>query len=261
MKTERLVRSRWAAIGAAVAVTLGAGGVFAAGAVSQGTPTAFEPLTPVRILDTRTGVGVPSVAKVGPGQEIVLTVPSALSGVPTDATSVVLNMTAANGSSTSFVTVYPEGETRPNASVLNVQPNVDSPNMVTVKLGTDGKIRIYNDRGNVDILADIAGYFRPQTEVSIRWGRFDNLGNVQQGNFGSNMPRQSVGFYQSSGGGADFLKCSYTASILTDSFTSTAREIIVNRGAFPTDVRVQIFNSAGTLVDAPFSLVSYCPPS
>lgn len=261
MKTERLMRSRWAAIGAAVAVTLGAGGVFAAGAVSQGTPTAFEPLSPVRILDTRTGVGVPAAGKLPAGQEIVLTVPGSLSGVPADATSVVLNLTSANGTSDSFITVYPDGETRPNASVLNVQAGKDTPNMITVKLGTAGKIRIYNNSGNVDVLADIAGYFRPQQEVSIRWGRFDSAGTLQQGNIGININRQSVGFYQSNGGGADFLKCSYTASILADSFTSTAREIIVNRGIFPTDVRVQIFTSAGALVDAPFSIVSYCPPT
>ena len=87
MKVDRLVRSRWAAIGAAVAVSLGAGGVLAANALPPGTPASFEPLSPVRILSTRDGISV-TKAKIGPGQEITLQVTGA-GGIPSDATSAV----------------------------------------------------------------------------------------------------------------------------------------------------------------------------
>ncbi|NDD97426.1 MAG: hypothetical protein EBZ93_07990, partial [Actinobacteria bacterium] len=48
------VRTRWAAIGAAIAVTLGGGafGVVRA-TVSSGDRTAYFPITPTRVLDTR----------------------------------------------------------------------------------------------------------------------------------------------------------------------------------------------------------------
>ena len=71
--------------------------------------------------------------------EIVLQVTGA-GGVPSDATSVVLNMTSVDGTAASFVTVYPDGEARPNASALNVQPAIATPNMITVKLGSNGKV-------------------------------------------------------------------------------------------------------------------------
>ena len=44
-----LVRSRWAAIGAAVAVTLGAGGLISVGASND--TSSLVPITPTRVLD------------------------------------------------------------------------------------------------------------------------------------------------------------------------------------------------------------------
>ena len=52
-----LWRSRWAAIGAAVAVTVGAGGAIRFAAAASDTST-FVAVTPVRVLDTRTDVGL-----------------------------------------------------------------------------------------------------------------------------------------------------------------------------------------------------------
>ena len=53
------VRTRWAAIGAAIAVTLGGGafGVVRA-VVSSGDRTAYFPITPTRVLDTRSSTEV-----------------------------------------------------------------------------------------------------------------------------------------------------------------------------------------------------------
>ncbi len=52
-----LWRSRWAAVGAAVAVTMGAGGVISLAAAS--TPaSSYVAITPVRVVDTRTDIGL-----------------------------------------------------------------------------------------------------------------------------------------------------------------------------------------------------------
>lgn len=251
-----LVRSRWAAIGAAVAVTLGAGGVWAADALTAINPPAgYVPLSPARILDTRTGVGV-AAAPIGANGEIVLQVTGA-GGVPSDATSVVLNMTSVDGTAPSFITVYPEGEARPEASVLNVQPVIATPNMITAKLGANGRIRIYNFAGSVNVIADVAGYFHPvQPDTVERFGVFNDQGTLQGGNIAINMPRQSTGFYQSTLGG-NFPTCSYTVSVNVD---SVARYATVNRGTFPNYVRVYIHDGSGALVDAPFTLVMHCVP-
>ena len=222
---------------------------------ASGTPAGYEPLTPERILDTRHAIGAP-LAPIGPGQEIVLQV-TGVGGVPADATAVMLNMTSTDGTSGSFVTVYPDGETRPNASALNVQPGITTPNMITAKLGANGKVRIFNFAGSVDVLADVAGYFHPvAAPTQVTYGQFDAAGTLQGGNIGINIPRVSPGVYKSTIGG-NFPNCTYTAT----SNDLAPRIVTVDRGIFPTYISVNIFTDTGALVDGRFTLVEYCPPS
>jgi len=82
-----------------------------------------------------------------------------LAGVPANADAVVLNVTATDTTLPSFLTVWPTGQPRPNASSLNWTPGVTIPNAVTVKLGTDGKISMFNLSGAVDVVADVSGYY------------------------------------------------------------------------------------------------------
>lgn len=114
------------------------------------------PVAPDRLLDTRTGTGAPE-ARVGAGQEIVLQVTG--NGVPSGATAVALNVSAVRPTEQTFLTVYPDGEDRPTASSLNPDPGAVSANLVIAKVGEGGRIRIYNERGNVDLLADLTAYF------------------------------------------------------------------------------------------------------
>jgi len=56
MDTLHRTRSRWAAVVAAVAVTLGAGGLGVVNAtLDSGERTSFVPIDPCRMLDSRTG--------------------------------------------------------------------------------------------------------------------------------------------------------------------------------------------------------------
>ena len=48
-----LLRTRWSAVGAAVAVTLGAGGIGLVSATFPSDATTFVPITPCRLFDTR----------------------------------------------------------------------------------------------------------------------------------------------------------------------------------------------------------------
>ena len=80
-------------------------------------------------------------------------------GVPSGATAVVLNVTAVDASASGYVTVYPDGSARPLASNLNVGPGQTVPNLVVAKLGSNGKVCLYNHAGTVDLVADVNGYF------------------------------------------------------------------------------------------------------
>jgi hypothetical protein len=125
--------------------------------VARGTPgtwvrVGFNPLNPTRILDTRT------TSPIGANSSINLTVGGSF-GVPTQASAIVVNATVTQGTAQSFLTIYPEGTTRPLASNLNWVAGQTIPNLVTVKLGTGGGITIYNAAGSVDVVLDLAGFY------------------------------------------------------------------------------------------------------
>ncbi|MFW5472606.1 hypothetical protein ACOCJ5_04785 [Knoellia sp. CPCC 206450] len=163
--------------GAAAAALVGAslGGAAAAqpatvvGAASaapsfEGAQGTFVGVSPQRLLDTRTGNGAPK-GLVGAGKEVSLLV-TGRGGVPGGVSAVVLNLAAVAPSTNTFLTAYPSGTTRPATSNLNVAARGNRANMVTVPVGADGRVRIYNSTGTVHILADVTGYYHGQAMPS-----------------------------------------------------------------------------------------------
>lgn len=114
-------------------------------------------IAPSRVLDTRNGVGAPQ-ARVGPGAEVDLQV-AGRGGVPTDAKAAILNVTVAGPSASTFVTIFPAGVGRPNASSHNAARGQTVANLAISKLGDGGRVRLYNAVGDVDLIADVTGYF------------------------------------------------------------------------------------------------------
>ncbi len=136
--------------------------------VSDNKGTYYQ-LAPSRILDTRIGVGAPA-ARLGPNSTISLQV-TGQGGVPASGVSaVVMNVTAVNASAASYVTVYPSGVALPNASSLNVVSGFTGANSVTVAVGADGKVNIYNHVGSVDMLADVVGFYAADASVAPAMG-------------------------------------------------------------------------------------------
>jgi len=114
----------------------------------------YTPVAPSRLLDTRT-----TGQTLHAGSTLPLTV-AGQSGVPASgATAVVLNVTATNTTTNSFMTVFPDGQPRPISSNLNYGPAATVPNLVTVQLPANGKIDLYNNLGNVDVVVDVFGYY------------------------------------------------------------------------------------------------------
>ncbi|MEU8765289.1 FlgD immunoglobulin-like domain containing protein, partial [Streptomyces sp. NPDC048659] len=127
-------------------------------------PGTYTPIAPTRVMDTRSGLGVPK-GKVNADWAASLKV-TGTAGVPaTGVTAVVLNVTATNATAGSFVSVYPSGSQRTSASNLNFKAGQTSANLVTVPV-VDGSIEFYNRSGSVDLLADVAGYYTEGTAGS-----------------------------------------------------------------------------------------------
>ena len=117
---------------------------------------AFVNAGPTRLLDTRNGTGAPK-RPVGPGGVVRLKV-LGVGGIPTSGvTSVTLNVTDAGATAAGYVTVYPDGTARPDASNLNFRAGQDNPNLVTVRVGADGCVDLYNAHGDVNLIADLEG--------------------------------------------------------------------------------------------------------
>jgi hypothetical protein len=130
------------------------------------TVSEYTGIVPQRFLDTRScalcvtidgqyqGLGSLSPAEAYPLQITGRgAIPS--SGVG----SVALNVTVVGSTASNYLTVYPFGATQPVASNLNFVAGQTIPNMVIVKLGSDGKITLFNKSGATPVVVDVVGWF------------------------------------------------------------------------------------------------------
>jgi hypothetical protein len=130
--------------------------------VGQGS---FGSISPRRVLDTRTGIGAPK-AIVGPLGSVAFSVLGG--GVPAGVSAVVMNVTVTQPSATGYVLAYANGATKPTVSNLNYLPGQTIPNLVVVKVGSDGRVVLFNkSSGSVHLVADVAGYFLPGDPIGL----------------------------------------------------------------------------------------------
>ncbi len=123
-------------------------------------------LVPARLLDTRVGTGTidgqfAGGGALGAGGTFDLPV-SGRGGVPVSGVAaVVLNVTAVTPSGTGYITAWPSGTARPNASNLNFTPGSTRPNLVIAALGDNGQIALFNSAGFTDVVVDVVGWIAP----------------------------------------------------------------------------------------------------
>jgi hypothetical protein len=176
-----LWRSRWAAIGAAVAVTLGGGGIFVATAASSPSSSVVM-IDPVRVLDTRDpmNIGLPGPFVSAVSQKLLVTG----GPVPAGATGVLLNVTVHVPTAAGFVSIRPgDASGAPSTSSLNFEAGDIVPNSVQVALPTTGA-----NAGKIDITYDAYGVAGPTTGILI-----DVVGYLVEGGGGATGPAGAEG--------------------------------------------------------------------
>jgi hypothetical protein len=149
----------------------------------------YTGVAPFRLLDTRIGLGAPRAA-IGPGGGIDVQI-TGVGGLPaTGIGAVVLNVTATEPTSAGFLTVYPSGAALPMASNLNMVPGLTVANVVIATIGAGGKIRIFNNAGYTQVIADVSGWFAdgsyyhaltPSRLLDTRTGLGSPVGPLGQG--------------------------------------------------------------------------------
>ena len=160
------LRTRWAAIGAACAVVLGAGGLGVVSATtSSGDRAIYVPVTQVRVLDTRLGEKVVNETVRLVIEGIITTADgTSQQVVPTDASAVAINITATStrkNGDYGYVNVFPctaNSDSAPNTSSLNFENGIDIANALNVTTSANGSICLYVF-GTADLLVDVAGYY------------------------------------------------------------------------------------------------------
>jgi hypothetical protein len=151
----------------AVAIAALVGG--AATAMAESTPPdALVGITPVRVVDTRTSGGA-----IGTGTSRCFTV-AGVSGIPANATAVVLNMTAVGYGVRGWLTGYPNGQAVPATSTVNYDPTQYAiANGVTLEVGNGGQVCVYvgtvnSAPGSSHVVLDVTGYYLPSaTEYAL----------------------------------------------------------------------------------------------
>ncbi|MHB1527483.1 MAG: hypothetical protein ACYCZN_14635 [Candidatus Dormibacteria bacterium] len=262
-----------------LAASCAGGGYGGTGVGGYGAPTGtcgpYVALSPTRVLDTRNGTGGVT-GPVGAGQTVTLTVAGS-HGVPsTGASAVVLNVTVTAPSQSSYLTVWPAGQSRPTASNLNFTPGETVANLVEVQLGSGGAVSFYNFQGNVQIVADLEGYvataatgsaglFNPVSGTRIldtRNGTGGITGPVTAGQV-IKVAATGVGGVPSTGVGAVVFNLTVTAPTaagyvtaypdgtsraLASNLNFTAGETIANRVIVPVvDGYVDLYNFTGNV--------------
>lgn len=137
------------------------------------TPSAYVPLVPTRVLDTRPSSPVGPAVLVGTHRpyDIVDLAVTDVGGVSTDATAVAINLTSVEAPLDGYIQVLPYLRSAyGSSSTMNiVVPQVARANFAIVPVGVDGKISIYTVPGG-QLIVDLLGYFKPAA-ASVSAGR------------------------------------------------------------------------------------------
>ncbi|MFC1444051.1 hypothetical protein ABUW04_38025 [Streptacidiphilus sp. N1-10] len=140
------------------------------------TGVTYTATNPVRLLDTRVAVGVSSKTAVAPHGTVRLQVAGKGTVPSSGATAVVLNVTVTAPRSGGFLSAYPDGGKLPTASALNWSTGETIADHVTVPVGADGEVDLYNGSpGTVHIVADLYGFYSTSPAASA----FHTIGPVR----------------------------------------------------------------------------------
>ncbi|MGW0828408.1 trypsin-like serine protease [Streptomyces sp. NPDC002845] len=115
--------------------------------------------TSAQVLDTRSGLGAAAGARAG-GSTTTFQV-TGVGGVPaTGVTAVLVDVTAINTTSATYLTLFPDGTPRDTAlSMVNTAAGQTISNSAVVSVPMNGKLSVYNNSGSAHIAVDVQGYY------------------------------------------------------------------------------------------------------
>jgi hypothetical protein len=125
------------------------------------TGATFHPMSPARVLDTRSGNGLSGRLLAGTPATFQV---AGRGGVPSNATAVTGNVTVVNETNGWAIYLGPDSNANPTTSTINFSTGQVTGNGLTVALAAGGSLSatFISSAGNTtDLVLDITGYFTP----------------------------------------------------------------------------------------------------
>jgi uncharacterized protein (DUF1501 family) len=144
------------------------GGLFRVGpgeGVATGAPPApaasdFTAISPVRVIDTRSGLGTWRRLPAGDRTTVEIDPLTFAHVAPAGVTAVALNLTAVTPSAAGWATAWATSTTQPGVSSMSFPAGISVPNLVVTKVGASSRVNVQNARGLTHFVADLVGVFR-----------------------------------------------------------------------------------------------------
>lgn len=122
----------------------------------------FQPITPFRLADSRSHVGLERLA---PNQQVRVRI-AGRSGLPADMSAISANFTAVSSPAAGYLTASNCAEVNPSFSTLNYEANDAVPNQAIIPLD-QGDICLFSSQWT-DVIIDVNGYVAPEsTQVLV----------------------------------------------------------------------------------------------
>jgi hypothetical protein len=144
-------------------------GVFGLMNPTAANPLQLVPVTPCRIIDTRTANGPLGGPRITGGTMRTIPVLSSTCGIPASAAAYSLNVTVVPRQGTlGYLTIWPAGQTQPVVSTLNSPDGAILANAAIVPAGSSGDISVFVTH-DADLVIDINAYFTPPASGSLQF--------------------------------------------------------------------------------------------
>jgi Concanavalin A-like lectin/glucanases superfamily len=127
----------------------------------------FIPVTPVRLMDTRSGLGGTTGPVTGGSSTTLKIEGNTTASLPTTGiTAVALSITVTSEANSGFIAAYPDGSDVPVTSTVNYLGDQVATNDAIVPVGSDGDVDFYNYGEDTQLIVDLTGYFSTNTGLA-----------------------------------------------------------------------------------------------
>ena len=131
--------------------------------VVGGAGAGYFPVTPVRVLNSRDGTGMPGGLAALFTANVPLTFPvGGTHGIPANAVAITGNLTVTGQTAAGYISVTPTATVNPSSSTLNFPLGDTRANNVTISLAADGSLAaVYKAVAgkHTNVILDVTGYF------------------------------------------------------------------------------------------------------